>query len=304
MFYTKAFSICRCCGDDKFTVMEVNRENMCVIMVDEGAVDDHLPNHVLHALESCKSQFINSSKTYDREAVRKEREKREELLHRLHKIPSGGSVCPFSGFQFDGISPMTEPDGGSNLGRAARRSHLKKQDSFDDVESNGDASRLHPPVASKQSLGVGRTSLGLTRISESKDEDEDDADVLKFKTNAQETVVIDMEELDLDTDETRIHSGTKVNCLESDSGSIHLSPSLLSTSDSVTKEGNALSSSPKHTDMSGLSTSSGSRTELRLDLSASPTTSNSSANKLLARRNASNTALKLTIPPTHETTPL
>ncbi len=62
---------------------ETNRENLCVILMDEGVVDDHLPNHVLNALKTCKTRLVDSLETYDSEAIKKIREQQVELLCRI-----------------------------------------------------------------------------------------------------------------------------------------------------------------------------------------------------------------------------
>lgn len=41
-------------------VSEICNEDLCVITVDRGTIDDHLPNNVLNALKRCKQQFMDS----------------------------------------------------------------------------------------------------------------------------------------------------------------------------------------------------------------------------------------------------
>jgi len=41
-------------------VSEICNEDLCVITVDRGTIDDHLPNNVLNALKRCKQQFMDA----------------------------------------------------------------------------------------------------------------------------------------------------------------------------------------------------------------------------------------------------
>ncbi len=175
---------------------ETNRENLCVILMDEGVVDDHLPNHVLNALKTCKTRLVDSLETYDSEAIKKIREQQVELLCR---IPRGNkSRDPRDGFIFvNTASPMTEPIGGPSLGqvRPGNRSHrLGRQRSFDMTEEATYASKLHPPVASSRKLEV-RSSLGLHRISESVNEaDHEDDYPDGMQTSGHAEVNVDINE--------------------------------------------------------------------------------------------------------------
>ena len=133
-----------------------------MILIDNGIVDDHLPNHVLSALKDCRGRFMVSDQTHDREAIKDSRRKTASLIGKIRNLSSEDSVCKVDGFKFMGASPMQEPTGGSHLGGGAEGSglrgppptaRLRKQASFEDSSS------LHPP------RGV------LTRISECVDED-------------------------------------------------------------------------------------------------------------------------------------
>lgn len=64
-------------------VMEVNRENLSVILIDHGVVDNHLPNNVLKAIKTFKTRFMSSPETYNREAIEEMRERRENLLRNI-----------------------------------------------------------------------------------------------------------------------------------------------------------------------------------------------------------------------------
>lgn len=48
--------------------MEVDRENMCVLFLDRGVLDDHLPNNVLNALKLVKKKKKNMRKRQRSEA--------------------------------------------------------------------------------------------------------------------------------------------------------------------------------------------------------------------------------------------
>ena len=144
--------------------MEVNRENLCVILMDNGVVEDHLPNHVLSALQHCLDRHMCS---HDREALRQERLKTEHLISNLRSVDHTDSQVGKMGFKFmAGSTPVKAPPGGGSLGgvdggssrkdlRMGRQTYLKKQRSFDDGGTG-----LQPPRNS-----------GLGIISESADED-------------------------------------------------------------------------------------------------------------------------------------
>lgn len=178
--------------------MEVNRENMCVILVDEGMVDDHLPNHVLGALRDCKTRFMSSPETYDSEEIKELRKRNEHLLCTIRRVKPDKPVRHDTGFQFGGESPMKEPVGGPGLGSTGRHSHLKKQRSFDiDGEE-----LLHPPITGQRSVGMVSQS-GLSRISECADEDavfesteKGDGALVTVRAEVSEGVVIEMENRD------------------------------------------------------------------------------------------------------------
>ena len=46
------------CFPNKLSVERISSEDLCVLIVDRGMVDDHLPNSVLNALKRCKKQFL------------------------------------------------------------------------------------------------------------------------------------------------------------------------------------------------------------------------------------------------------
>lgn len=122
--------------------MEVNRENMCVILMAKGVVDDHLPNHILRAIKSCKTYFMDSPRTYNREAIQEITEKREKLAHATRRINHGHDHGTFN-FPIE----LELEEGARNLGGGGR-SKLKKQDNFD-METIA-MSSLHPVTESSQ----------------------------------------------------------------------------------------------------------------------------------------------------------
>lgn len=303
-------------------VVEVNRENMCVILIDHGIVDDHLPNHVLSALKTCKTQHMHSPKTYNRQAIQELRENKERHLCEVQKMKLARENATDRKF-FAGGTPMQELPG--DVAGNVKRYHFKKQGGID----NGvPMSNLHPLAASGfgQDLEVpGHRSSALSRISECTDEDATSVqlEVGEITVRA-EVVALDMEErtqneTDSDTQAKRSDSGTRqVNstesettfqfqdngmCSQSSENSLALGCSIDSPLSSLpptpaTAGDEVFSTSPGGGRSRGLSCSS-SRAGLRLQLhsAASSTDSVSSAgsNKLLARRNIKNEKLKLDI---------
>ena len=49
------------CYPNKLSVERISSEDLCVLLMDRGMVDDHLPNSVLNALKRCKNQFLPNS---------------------------------------------------------------------------------------------------------------------------------------------------------------------------------------------------------------------------------------------------
>ena len=46
------------CYPNELAVERISSEDLCVIIMDRGMMDDHLPNAVLNALKRCKKQFL------------------------------------------------------------------------------------------------------------------------------------------------------------------------------------------------------------------------------------------------------
>ena len=66
---------CSCLGywyPNQLEMERVSNEDFCMLMIDRGAVDDHLPNHVLASLMRFKAQSL--APTYSEEQVERLRE--------------------------------------------------------------------------------------------------------------------------------------------------------------------------------------------------------------------------------------
>ncbi len=91
----------------------VSSEDLCVILVDRGIVEDHLPTSVLGAMKRCNGSFIQG--TYD---PAKTRQRRKELLEQFSaRRRSGGMVAtaePSSGR----IVATAEPSSGGVIAPA------------------------------------------------------------------------------------------------------------------------------------------------------------------------------------------
>ena len=75
---------------------EVPAENFSVIVVDQGIIDDHLPNRVLHHLKVCKAQHLETNPKYNPEQIKEEREIRYKARKRLFEDrPATPSNDPF-----------------------------------------------------------------------------------------------------------------------------------------------------------------------------------------------------------------
>lgn len=181
------------CGQDELEVVEVNRENMCVILIDNGVVDDHLPNHVLSSLKSCKTCFMDSPRTYDRDAIREMREQREHLLSGIRRLKlaheNSAEANPDKRF-FVGGSPMGDPPG--QIGKKVKRYQLHKQGSFDGVPMSSLTSSI---TADGQGLEVPHhRTAALSRISECTEDDarsvETDIDLTNAHENGKGTVTV------------------------------------------------------------------------------------------------------------------
>ena len=78
-----------CCHPSEMEMVRVRNEDLCVILMDKGIVEDHMPNHVLDSLVRFKKQAIlphyshtgveeiKSKQETDRQARRKARERTE-----------------------------------------------------------------------------------------------------------------------------------------------------------------------------------------------------------------------------------
>lgn len=71
--------------------MEVNRENMCIIFLDSGVVDDHLPTSVLDSLKKVKAQCMNTINTYSKQEIQDIRTQQAEFRLGIHKARENSS---------------------------------------------------------------------------------------------------------------------------------------------------------------------------------------------------------------------
>ena len=46
------------CYPNRLAVERISSEDLCVMIMDRGMIDDHLPNAVLNALKRCKNEFL------------------------------------------------------------------------------------------------------------------------------------------------------------------------------------------------------------------------------------------------------
>ena len=46
------------CYPNRLAVERISSEDLCVMIMDRGMIDDHLPNAVLNALKRCKKEFL------------------------------------------------------------------------------------------------------------------------------------------------------------------------------------------------------------------------------------------------------
>jgi len=78
-------------------VSEICNEDLCVITVDRGTIDDHLPNNVLNALKRCKQQFMDSVYNpgeVDHMQRKKSRDRHKEEVARRQTDQKTGFVFP------------------------------------------------------------------------------------------------------------------------------------------------------------------------------------------------------------------
>lgn len=94
---------CSCGGaseDHQPAVAQVPNENIGVILVDKGMVEDHLPNHVLSALKLCKEKLLIGRRDYSSAKIMELRERNENLYRRIYKAKMKRNVPQEEGFTF------------------------------------------------------------------------------------------------------------------------------------------------------------------------------------------------------------
>lgn len=69
----------------EISVIEEHNENIGVILVDKGMLEDHLPNRILAALKLCKEKLLHKCPQYDAVKLRKLRENREQLYRQVYR---------------------------------------------------------------------------------------------------------------------------------------------------------------------------------------------------------------------------
>jgi hypothetical protein len=292
-------------------VMEVNRENMCVILIDKGVVDDHLPNHVLHALKTCKTRFMSSPGTYDRETIQKLRDERKQLLSHIrllklaHETSTDGN--PNKRF-FMGESPVEELPG--EMPRSLKHSHLMKQNNIEMTSL-----RTSPVTANGRVLEAvpNYRKSSLSRISECTDED----DVSKVsevtgRAGVVESVIVDMDESDgivaglesrsgqFETKHSISESAIHSQASETIGHSIDSPISSLPPTPASIDEGDVFSDPPPAGERPTRSSWDSRPKTLSLRSTSGSSTESMGSNKLLARRNVSNERLRLNISTDHD----
>ena len=85
---------------DHVCVSEVHNENMGVILVDKGMVEDHLPNHVLAALVQCRERLLLTSPQYDPSKMREMRERNEDFYRKVYRACAQNNRPEEKGFTF------------------------------------------------------------------------------------------------------------------------------------------------------------------------------------------------------------
>ena len=97
MFYQCPCSCLGCCYPNQLEMERLRNEDLCMILIDRGVVEDHLPNHVLDSLVQFKQQCL--AQHYREEEVKKLREvgKRERQEHReaRKKTNTAGAVLVY-----------------------------------------------------------------------------------------------------------------------------------------------------------------------------------------------------------------
>ena len=107
------FSLSPAGADPDMTVTEVHNENIGVILVDKGMVEDHLPNHVLAALKLYKEKLLLRNSQYDATKIKTLRAKNERLYRQVYRayIEGDHPGDQDGGFTFlISETPMVEED--------------------------------------------------------------------------------------------------------------------------------------------------------------------------------------------------
>ena len=103
------------------SVREVHNENLGTILVDNGMIEDHLPNHVLAALKLCWDKLLRNSPHYDPSKIKQLRAKKEKLYRQVFRACKDGEQTRETGFMFlVNETPMSNEQRCLSAGRVAR----------------------------------------------------------------------------------------------------------------------------------------------------------------------------------------
>ena len=115
-------------SEHEVTVREVHNENLGLILVDKGMVEDHLPNHVLAALKLCWDKLLLDNEHYDASKIKQLREKKEKLYRRVFRACKDGEQTKEAGFTFlINETPMVTEPRRLSASKLARQREMQHQ---------------------------------------------------------------------------------------------------------------------------------------------------------------------------------
>ena len=157
--------------------MEVNRENMCVILIGNGMVDDHLPNHVLSALKACKAYQEDKARENnvfenlvadDLTGKRKPSLQSKEGSGSLSSLLNGDShhPCLAQNQPSPSQTPCEGDSGIQNCSTSNSDAALNAMEPFQHNEDVPDTLRIFSdgPTPPNEELGVNNTGDGTSRM--------------------------------------------------------------------------------------------------------------------------------------------
>ena len=81
------------CYPNQLEMQRVRNEDLCMIIIDRGVVDDHLPNHVLNSLKRFKRQCLTEYyHETDVDNLRKQRRKEMQERKKARALSSTGGI--------------------------------------------------------------------------------------------------------------------------------------------------------------------------------------------------------------------